>query len=210
MFKIQSNPKPVYKAVLYAVLLGLLGLSWYLSSQSGSPSNVYSLKIANGLVSHFEAAPVYIESVDAANWAILKLAHFVEYGLMGLVLCAVLNGISKKAWLSALATLAVMSVWAVLEELHQFPVGGRYSRWLDVGIDISGVLLAALSVSVFVYIRKLRIQNISLMHEVHLLTINQNIWDNLIPRLARSMDAPRHNSQDDPLLLQGESAEGRV
>lgn len=208
MFKDHSNPKPVYKAVLYAVLLGLMGLSWYFSSQSGNPSNVYSLKIANGLVSHFEAAPVYIESVDAANWAILKLVHFVEYGLMGLVLCAVLNDISKKAGLSTLATLAVMSVWAVLDELHQSPVGGRYFYWLDVGIDITGVLIATFLVSVFVYIRKLRIQNISLMHEVHLLTINQSIWDNLIPRLARSMDAPRHNSQDDPLSLQGKSAEG--
>lgn len=208
MDKQQSRQKTVCQAVLYAALLGLMGLSWYFSGLSGIQSNFYSLKIANGLVSQLDSAPVFIKSVDAANWAIRKLAHLIEYGLMGTVLCVLFNGILKKAGLSAIITLAVMSVWAVLDELHQSLVADRYLRWLDIGIDITGILAAIFLVSIFVYIRKLRIQNISLLHEVHLLTINQNIWDNLIPRLARSMDEPVESSQDEPLLLQREIAEG--
>ncbi|MEN6391106.1 MAG: VanZ family protein [Syntrophomonas sp.] len=203
-----TRQKYIYQAVLYAAFLGLMGLSWYFSGLNGSQSNYFSLKIANGLVSHFDAAPVYIKSVDAANWVIRKLAHLVEYGLMGLVLGTMLNGILKKVGLSALATLVVMSVWAVLDELHQSLVAGRYSRGLDVSLDLSGVLIAVFLVSVFVYIRKLRIQNVNLTHEVHLLTINQNIWDNLIPRLARSMEEPDESSHEEPLSLPREIAEG--
>lgn len=206
--KQQSKPKLIYQAALYAALLGLMGLSWYFSGLSGSQSNFFSLKLANALAGYYGADLDYIKTIDAINWAIHKLAHLIEYGLMGLVLCAMLNSLLKKAGLAALATLAVMSVWAVLDELHQSLVADRYSRWLDVGIDVTGVLIAIFLVSVFVYIRRLRIQNVSLMHEVHLLTINQNIWDNLISRLSGSREDTSKNSQDEPLLLPREVAEG--
>lgn len=208
MAKQQINQPYIYQAALYAALFGLMSLSWYLSGLNGSQSNVYSLKLANALVSHFDTAPDYIKTVDAVNWGIRKLAHLFEYCLMSLVLCAILTGLLKKAVRSALATLMLMSVWAVLDEMHQSLVADRYSRWLDVGIDLSGVLIAIFLVTIFVNIRRLRIQNVSLLQEIHLLTINQNIWDNLIPRLAGCMEDATETSFNEPLLVHREVVEG--
>lgn len=208
MVKRQIKQNHIYRAALYASILGLMGLSWYFGALNGSQANSYSLKLTNSLMSSFELVPVYITSFDAAYWVVSRIIHLLEYGLMGIILCAMLNCISKKAGLSALVTLAVMSVWAALDELNKSMVGDRYSRWLDVGLDISGVIIAIFLVSVFVYIRKLRIQNISLMHEVHLLNINSKLWDNLIPRLAGDMDESKENSFDAPLLVQREVVEG--
>ncbi|MEN6350845.1 MAG: VanZ family protein [Syntrophomonas sp.] len=208
MAKQQNNQPYIYQTALYAALFGLIALSWYLISLNGSQSNVYSLKLANVLVSHYDTVPNYIKSVDAVNWGIRKLANLIEYSLMSLALCAMLTGLLKKTGRSALATLILMSIWAVLDELHLSIVADRYSRWLDLGIDLTGVFIAVFLVTIFVNIRRLRMQNISLLQEVHLLTINQNIWDNLIPRLACVMEDTAETSFNEALLVQREVVEG--
>lgn len=208
MAKLLTRKKYVYQAILYVTLLALMALSWYFSSLSGSQSNVYSLKLANGLVSNFNTAPVHIKSVDAVNWGIRKLCHLIEYGLMGLVLCAMLNGIWKKAGRSALAALAVMAIWAMLDELHQSLIADRYSRWLDVGIDLTGALIAIFLVSVFVYIRRLRMQNLALLKEIHILTINQGIWDKLGARFAGNMEDSMEKRINEPVLVPIEAIKG--
>ncbi|MEO6321246.1 MAG: VanZ family protein [Polaromonas sp.] len=71
-----------------------------------------------------------------APFALSSLAHFVVFSAMALVLAG--RPISWPAWRVLLATLAL----GLLTEGLQFFAIDRHPRLIDVGIDMSGALLA--------------------------------------------------------------------
>ena len=69
-----------------------------------------------------------------------KTAHFLEYALLGVLVCLALGiDVKKKAHLLG-AALAFCSFYAVTDELHQYFVPGRSCQIKDVMIDSSGAL----------------------------------------------------------------------
>ena len=67
-----------------------------------------------------------------------KTAHFLEYALLGVLVCRALGiDVKKKAHLLG-AALAFCSLYAVTDELHQYFVPGRSCQIKDVMIDSSG------------------------------------------------------------------------
>ena len=69
-----------------------------------------------------------------------KTAHFLEYALLGVLVCRALGiDVKKKAHLLG-AALAFCSFYAVTDELHQYFVPGRSCQIKDVMIDSSGAL----------------------------------------------------------------------
>lgn len=69
-----------------------------------------------------------------------KLFHMVEFGGLGLALVvnADLFGKKRRKYRMAYAGIS----WAVLDEIHQFFVPGRFCSFQDVLADTAGLLLA--------------------------------------------------------------------
>jgi VanZ family protein len=78
-------------------------------------------------------------STELGTWDTIlrKLAHVTEYAILGALLC---RAVRRPA-----ATVAIATLYAVSDEVHQTFVEGRHGAPLDVGIDalgaIAGVLL---------------------------------------------------------------------
>jgi VanZ family protein len=69
-----------------------------------------------------------------------KLLHFGEYAILTVLLYrAARNGKREVA-----TSVGVGAAYAVLDELHQELVPGRYFQWSDIGFDLLGVLAGVL------------------------------------------------------------------
>ncbi len=72
---------------------------------------------------------------DLAWWELLlrKLAHVTEYAILAALLCRALR--------SVLPAVAIASLYAVSDEVHQTFVEGRLGTPRDVAIDLVGILV---------------------------------------------------------------------
>ena len=69
-------------------------------------------------------------------------AHIGEFFILGLLLSGVVFSLKIKGWKAACAVLGVCLLYALFDEFHQFLTPGRDFRWIDVGKDTIGTLLA--------------------------------------------------------------------
>jgi len=122
-----------------------MGLIFHFSSVDWSGERTASLLEAV-LASWFPAlAQKLTESqVEALNFAVRKLAHFTEYGvLMLLGYWAFLRGLGYAPQPALRWAVLTSIVYAMLDELHQLHVPGRTGNGADVLIDAAGVLFVA-------------------------------------------------------------------
>ncbi len=75
-------------------------------------------------------------TVEVTHYAIRKLAHFTEYGILFLLL---IQGPMRGHTLLALAACAA---YAMLDESHQVLVADRTASIYDVALDCSGALFS--------------------------------------------------------------------
>jgi len=101
----------------YAPALALMGVIFWLSSQSSLP------QVGNDL-----------------GVILSKVAHMTEFGLLWALWLRALPGTPPQA---ALRALAITLAYAVSDEYHQSFVPGRHSSAFDVAIDAAGVGVAA-------------------------------------------------------------------
>ena len=71
-----------------------------------------------------------------------KTAHFLEFCLLGCLLCWLFGMLRKKQWAFVLPSLGIGCLTACIDETLQCFVPGRSPEWKDVGIDLAGVSLA--------------------------------------------------------------------
>lgn len=83
------------------------------------------------------------EQVDLTVLVVRKLAHFVEYAVLGGLLyrafwrtCQSGSRLPERRW--AAYALALVALYAVTDEWHQAFVPGRHSSLFDVLVDVSG------------------------------------------------------------------------
>lgn len=169
--KNRINTKKIIKTIIfYLIVITTLVLSWRLSSQSGTESGIYTKKMAKDLAYVlYRYGEIDINNIismngwiHALNEIIRKVIHFFEYSFIGMLLCVTLNLTFRKEWLAAFLSLLVCTGWAYLDECHQSFVAGRFFRYFDIGIDITGAFLAIIITTCFVYfvyrIKKLKQQ----------------------------------------------------
>jgi len=77
-----------------------------------------------------------------------KAAHVTEYFVLGLLLFRALRGGSGPSWNRRWSFFSLVGVvlWAAIDELHQSFVPARTASIVDVGIDITGGILAQIVV----------------------------------------------------------------
>ena len=110
------------------------GFIFWMSTETFSSENTFSIVEA---VIHFVIRGLSAETIDLIHVIIRKLAHVVEYLILGFLLFRAFRGHSS-AWWSwrwfFLASIVVL-LWAASDEFHQSFVPTRTASVVDVGID---------------------------------------------------------------------------
>lgn len=79
----------------------------------------------------FSSIPSLGTGLGPWDLVLRKLAHLTEYAILGALLA---RALATPAWALALGTL-----YAVSDEVHQSFVRGRHGVWYDVAVDAVGV-----------------------------------------------------------------------
>jgi VanZ family protein len=89
-----------------------------------------------GLIFGLSSVPDLGTGLGTWDFALRKLAHFCEYGVLGLLL--------GRAFGREPLAAAAGILYAASDELHQHFVAGRHAAFRDVAIDSAGVLVGVL------------------------------------------------------------------
>ena len=104
-------------------------LIFILSSASSSESNEHS-----GWIVNFIAQIFNINNLDMLSYIIRKIAHVLEFAMLGILVMNLISCYNKKMYLA----LIICVLYAVSDEIHQIFVPGRNSSIIDVLIDSVG------------------------------------------------------------------------
>jgi VanZ family protein len=91
-----------------------------------------------GVIFYLSHQPDLGTGLGTIDFVLRKLAHMTEYGLLFVLWLRALRG--RAPWVAA----AIAIAYAGTDELHQSFVTGRHGTPVDVLIDSTGVLIAAL------------------------------------------------------------------
>jgi VanZ family protein len=124
-----------------------MGVIFWFSHQSGEESLAQSGLILNVL----EALGLSKARLSQPEFIFLvrKLAHFIEYSILGFLI--------SRVHLPFLWTAVLILGYAVSDEIHQIFVPGRGFAFMDMGIDFLGGLTGMGLYFVWIHVRRWRI-----------------------------------------------------
>lgn len=132
-------------AITSAFLCTLYYMIFYFSAQdaeaSGSLSQMISVKCVesiNFLIGRRWEDAVLSEIAGVIEHPIRKLAHFSEYGVMGILVHMLLSQWMRQGRRLRLFVASWVFLSASCDEFHQYFVPGRYASIADVAIDTCG------------------------------------------------------------------------
>lgn len=153
--------KKIISAICFSIcLLVLYGMIFSFSEQTGEESGGLSFYISRlgaefwSRITGENWTEALLDKV-AAYWEnpIRKLAHFVEYAFMGVLIFGIL-----KDFIAGRKKYAVMLLWVFLsaaaDEVHQLFVPGRCGNFADVLLDTCGGVFGILLFYLFLKIRE--------------------------------------------------------
>ena len=91
----------------------------------------------SGIIVNFISNLFHINDIELLSFIIRKMAHFVEYFILGILLINCLINYNKKLYLSYVIGI----LYASLDEFHQLFVSGRSGQVRDIIIDVVGLIL---------------------------------------------------------------------
>lgn len=149
------------------LLAGLYCMIFRLSAQdadaSGGLSQSLSMKVmeaVNFLLGGRFDGEALADMAAAVEHPIRKLAHFSEYGYMGVLVYIILAQWMKRGRGLYLATALWVFFSAACDEIHQYFVPGRYASVADVALDtcggVCGMLLCVFSTALYQSYRRRR------------------------------------------------------
>lgn len=142
--KKNAQKRVILTFAIFIIFALLVFLSWRFSAQSACQSNQLSMRIAekitNGLDKYFEINRSDVFWTITFNELIRKAAHFLEYIVIGCVMCLMFNVAINRALLAALISTLISPVLGIIDEYHQRFSSLRTPRILDICIDTAGVL----------------------------------------------------------------------
>ena len=136
------------RILLWICVIAVCAMIWGFSAQDGQRSEHTSgrvLRWAAALLMHgFDTLALAEQQslYDTASWLIRKGAHFAEFALLAFLVRLLLRSyrVRRGGWFWA---WAAASLYAVVDELHQFFMAARNASLVDVGIDSLGAAFGA-------------------------------------------------------------------
>lgn len=121
------------------IVLIVLFIIWLLvifvfSQQDGESSSRLSMKVANFIFKDENVA-------KSMEGAIRKVAHMLEYAWGGGLVAAYYMTYSPDFWKRNIKATLIITIIAILDEVHQHFIPGRNGVWYDVLIDVGGCIL---------------------------------------------------------------------
>lgn len=132
-----------------AGVLAVMAVIFYFSSQTGSESAETSGGIVDFLLRRLtdaenQLSPAQMELREKVHFLVRKTAHFAEYALLGISLMlhirAIYAYISAPSKAGCWLSWGIGTVYACLDEYHQFFSADRAPQLRDVCLDSAGVL----------------------------------------------------------------------
>ncbi len=144
----QSKEYRRHKLLVYITLIPVIATAimiFLFSSQSGSESASTSGGIVSAVLEVVEPEFDQLSEteqttlMESLQHIIRKLAHFLEYAMLGffLMLHIKVRGNIRRGWLWA---FGMGTAYAITDEIHQMLVGTRSGQISDVLLDGAGVL----------------------------------------------------------------------
>lgn len=121
-------------SILFVVLW--MSVIFVMSSFNANESSEQSNIIVELIVSIFN-----FNNIELISLIVRKLAHFIEYFILGLLVFNMIRCYDKKIYIA----IIICILYAVSDEIHQLFVVGRSCKIMDMLIDsmgsVSGILL---------------------------------------------------------------------
>lgn len=138
----------VKKIILYILLIGLMLLIFYFSNKSANVSSKQSGRIVNIIINTMEKITnknyndLEREEIgEKISLPIRKLAHFILYFTLGIVLFLLLKQYNIDLRRIVIISLLCSILYACTDEFHQLFIPGRTGTIKDVSIDTAGAIL---------------------------------------------------------------------
>lgn len=129
------------------LLIIWLYLIFYLSNQSGAISSYESNSIIEQILIFLK---VDRNCYELIHNIVREFMHFFEYFILGFIIY--INLIEYKVKDIYLITILTSFIYSVSDEIHQVFVPGRTFEYLDISLDLFGVILSILTIHLIKYI----------------------------------------------------------
>lgn len=132
-------------AIKLALVIIWMGFIYFMSNQPAEISDSQS----SGVIQMLSELGIDMNGIfgDIANFIVRKIAHFLEYMILGIL---IINLIKQdfKLYQIVLISIFVVFLYACTDEFHQLFVIGRDGNFRDVLIDTSGGAMSAILFSI--------------------------------------------------------------
>lgn len=144
-----SRRQSVCRKMTWLLVVGIMIMIYSLSHQPATQSRQLSNHFIEAFKQVIQVAPVLSTSTKAtllseAGFYIRKLAHMWIYALLGSIILAALWQTSIRKEKCFILALGLSTLYALIDEWHQFYVAGRSAELRDVLIDSMGALAGIL------------------------------------------------------------------
>ena len=162
IFRGYSRKRIILMISLFILAVAVVILICAFTSQNTVTSNMLSRRVSKAIENF--AANFFTVNHEAVFWRktlnliVRKLAHFTEYMILGIFVCAFVNVLLNKfdCLRAAKYTLIGCTALAITDEFRQWFVPGRTPRLTDILIDMTGAALGiALTTVVYIAIWKM-------------------------------------------------------
>lgn len=136
------------KIIKLVILLIWLYLIFYLSNQPADISSLESKGLFSRVLTFFNIDPILHNPLH--NMA-REFMHFFEYFILGFILYT--NVKEYKIDNKYFVTISLAFLYSVSDEIHQVFVPGRTFEYLDISLDLLGIILSALII-IIIYNKK--------------------------------------------------------
>lgn len=167
------------------MLLVWMAFIFIMSAQTSQESSEISGGIVSKLIAVFYknfdelTAARRLEITEIITVVVRKLAHFLEYFVLGiLAFCSTISDSKHKYKTRVIYSILFCVIYAVSDEIHQHFVPGRACRALDVGIDAAGSIVAITIVAIIVFFKKDKNQ-VKSMRKKKLIEQNLSLFESL-------------------------------
>lgn len=141
------DKKRVLQIVLLVLTIGwmifIFGMSGEESTESAARSEGLTAFVQKTFFPEWESLPeeAFLIHMSELHFLIRKIAHFVEFLILGGLLAGLFLTFPFPRWLSSLIAFGAGGLYAFTDELHQLFSAGRSMSFFDMLIDGAGVFL---------------------------------------------------------------------
>ena len=144
--KNKSTFKKIYFSVSFIIVIALLVLIFCLSNENGEDSTETS--------SWFTALINFILPFPVSESTVRTLAHFSEFACLSFFMNNLF--VAYKDKLTPIIACTLSFLYAVSDEIHQIFVPGRACQFIDMMVDLGGILSGFIVYAViYILIRKI-------------------------------------------------------